>query len=184
MKTTPYLMIALLLTLTACARITSPFTSMRPDYSNVPEAELTAFALAVEQAVRDGERNAVFEGYPGVATDNEEILQAINTRVARAELVQALLDSGHAYEQAQGTICIIRSRDYKNQTSRRERDQNALLVMSENGNRWTLYEGLLKASNWQRKSLGAVQESFFNARVQSMPSGQLYENSDGQIVRR
>ena len=177
-------MIALLLTLTACARITSPFTTMRPDYSNVPEAELSAFALAVEKSVLEGDRNAVFEGYAGVVTDNEEILQAIHTRAVRSELVQALLDSGHAYEQAQGTICIIRSREYKNQTSRRERDQNALVVMSENANRWTLYEGLCKASNWQRKSLGAVQESFFQARVQSMPSGQKYENADGKIALR
>lgn len=177
-------MLALLLTLTACARITSPFTTMRPDYSTVPEEELQAFALAVERAVVEGDRKAVFDGYAGIASDNEEIVQAVHTRAARSELVQALLDSGHAYEQSQGTICILRTRAYKNETNRRERDHNALLVMGENANRWTIYEGLLKASKWQRKSLGAVQDSFFRARVQTMSSGQKYETADGKVAVR
>lgn len=182
MRKSGYLLLALLVSLTACARLTNPFSTMRADYTSVPEASLNAFASAVEQAVLEGNRTSTFDGYDGVASANEEILQAVHTRAARSELIQALLNSGHAYEQAQGTICILRTRDYKLQTSKKQRDQNALLVMSENANRWTLYEGLCKASNWQRKSLGAVQASFFQARVQSMSAGQKYEAADGKIA--
>ncbi len=56
--------------------------------------------------------------------------------------------------------------------------------MSENADRWTLYEGILKASGWSSRSLGAVQKSFFDARLSLMTSGQKYEDADGNIATR
>ena len=51
-----------------------------------------------------------------------------------------------------------------------------MVVMSENANRWTIYEGLLKANNWPPDSLSAIQETFFLARVPLMSSGQQHES--------
>ena len=165
-----------------CASIGNPFTRIRPDYSTVPEEELRNFAAAVEQFVIQGEREPVFEDFPSIDTKNEEIMQAIRTRAARSQLMQEFLSSGFAYEQRGGTVAILRTRDYKKATDKRKRDQNALLVMSENANRWTLYESLVKTSNWAPGSLGAVQDAFFEARCALLSPGQTYEGPDGDLV--
>lgn len=173
-----------LLLAAGCASIGNPFSRITPDYSTVPEEELREFAAAVEQFVVKGEREPVFEDFPSIDTENEEITQAIRTRAARAQLLQALLSSGFAYEQRGGTVAILRTREYKKATDKRQRDQNALLVMSENANRWTLYESLVKSSNWPPGALGAVQDAFFEARVALLSPGQKYAGPEGDIVAK
>ncbi|HDP35247.1 MAG TPA: hypothetical protein ENN29_09085 [Candidatus Hydrogenedentes bacterium] len=176
--------ICALLLAAGCAGVGGSFIKLRPDYSKVPEAELRAAANAIEKAVQQGEREPALDVFPGVALDTPEIRQAIHTRAARVALINDLLNSGHAFEQRGGTIKILNSRDYKRSTTSRQRDQNALLVMSENQSRWTLYEGILKASQWPPGALGAVQHSFFEARVALMPGGQKYEDAQGNITSR
>ena len=168
--------------LVGCASIGNPFLKIAPDYSTVPEEELRAFATEVEQHIMQGEREPAFDSYPTIKTDQEELRQAIRTRAARAPLIKEFLDSGFAYEQKSGTIAIIRSREYKRATDRRRRDQNALLVMSENANRWTLYEALVESSHWPPAALGAVQDAFFEARRDLLSPGQKYQEPDGGIA--
>lgn len=181
MKTLKYFFLVLVV-LAGCARFPNPLVRIRPDYSMVPEDELRAFALKVETSVFNGEREPDLGSYTSLAAENEEVRQAIRTRAARAHLIKAFLDTGFAYEQKSGTIAIIRSREYKKATDSRKRDQNALLVMSENANRWALYEALVKASNWPPAALGTVQHTFYEARVSVMNSGWKYETPDGSIV--
>ena len=106
------------------------------------------------------------------------------TRAARAALVDQLLSTGFAAEQPNGTITLLRSGEYKKATSARERDKNALVVMSENQNRWTIYEGIVKASNLRAKSLPAVQDAFYKARVELLQAGQKYEDPSGAVVEK
>ncbi len=178
------LSMCVLLAFAGCAGVTSPFVGLRPDYSKVPEDELRAAARAVEEAVSRGEREPALDAFPGVVLDTTEIRQAIRARAARAELVSNLLDTGFAYEQRNGTIKMINSREYRRGSSARERDQNALVVMSENQNRWTLYEGIRKESRWPAGALGAVQHSFYQARVAFLAPGHQYEDEQGNIVRK
>jgi hypothetical protein len=56
--------------------------------------------------------------------------------------------------------------------------------MSENDNRWTIFEGILKASNFPPRALSAIQETFHEARVASMEPGQKYEDSSGAIQEK
>lgn len=182
LKSAPAFIVLFLLV--GCASIGNPFLKIAPDYSTVPEEELRAFAKEVEQFVILGEREPAFDKYPTINTDQEELRQAIRTRAARAHLVKELLDSGFAYEQKSGTIAIIRSREYKRATDRRQRDQNALLVMSENANRWTLYEALVESSHWPPAALGAVQDAFFEARCDLLTPGQKYQTPDGALTSK
>lgn len=173
-----------LFAVSGCASIGAPFVRLRPDYSVVPEDELRAAAQAVERAVAQGEREPQLDMWPGVVLDAPEVIQALRARAARVHLIQELLDAGHAYEQKSGTIATLRTREYRRGTNRRQRDQHALLVMSENQNRWALYEGIVKASKWPPKALGAVQHSFFEARRELMAPGQRYEDAGGNVVAR
>lgn len=174
-------MIALLAT-TGCQTVKGTFGQMRPDFQDVPAEALRDAALQVEQAVARGDREPAFSTREGIVLDTEAIRQAIRTRAARIEQVDRLLDSGFAWERANGLIAIKSSREYKKATTSRERDRNASIVYSENQNRWTVYEGLRKASNLKPGALGAVQRAFYEARVQQLEPGQLYESLDGGVA--
>ena len=182
MKLKAFLLLGVLAVSFGCASIGTPFIKMRPDYSEVPEAELHAAAAAIEKAILQEERELQSGDFPGVVLDTPEIKQAIRTRAARAALVKEFLASGHVYEQRGGTIKIMNSREYKKNTTRRERDKNAVLIMGENQSRWALYEGIVKASNWPSSALGAVQHSFYQARISLLAPGARYEDESGTIV--
>ena len=119
-----------------------------------------------------------------VVVDTPRIRQAVKTRATRNALTADLLATEHAYEQRTGLIAILRSRAYKDATTRQERDRNALVVMSENNDRWAIYEGLLEANDWPAKALPAVQAIFFEERVELLPAGTHYEGPGGDVVAK
>ena len=164
-----------------CATI-STFTHVAPDYATLPEDAVKSTAALVEKSVKEGNREPVLENTGGLTVNTPEITQAVRTRAARQELISKLLSSGFAVEQKNGLIAVLRSREYKKATTGDERDRNALLVMSENANRWSIYEGIVKASNLSPNALSAVQDAFYRARVELLVSGQKYEDEAGKTV--
>lgn len=186
MRITALLLCLSLLALTGCGSLplVRPFTSIRPDYATVPEATLREVALEIEQAVKEGRGDVVIADREGVLVSTKEIQQAIQTRAKRSPLFQEFLNSGHVFEMRNGTASILRTKEYKNFGTSSDRDRNALLIMSENSNRWTIYEGIVNANNYPARSLSAVQAIFFEARQQLMNPGQKYENEDGKPVAK
>jgi hypothetical protein len=186
MKTVQFRAAVVLLALPAllcgCATVSSIFGHGAPDYSNVPADALKKVAQEVEKAVKEGNREPVLADQGGLKLDVPEIKQAVRTRAARAALVSKLLSSGFAIEQKDGLIAILRGRDYKKATTSDERDRDALVVMSENANRWTIYEGIVRQSNLGGKALSTVQDAFYKARVELMLSGQKYQDDAGKTV--
>lgn len=158
------------------------FLRVKPDYREMPVDAMRAVALEIEQAIQQGNREASIADRDGIVVNTEAIRHAIRTRAARNELLQQFLDNGYGMEMRSGLVSIDRGADYKKDTTRRQRDRNALLVMSENDDRWTLYEGILDASNISQKSLSAVQLIFFEARLTCMRDGQKYEDEEGKCA--
>jgi len=175
-----------LLLLSGCAStpIDLPFTKSKVNYDQVPAEDLRQLALAIESAIQSGDKDAVIENVGSVKIDTPEIQQAIRSRILRGPLVSAFLDTGHAYENRSGLLAIKRSSEYKNFGTSQERDRNALIVMSENNNRWTLYEGIVNHSGFAGSARGAVQDTFLNARIEVMKPGQRYEAEDGSILAK
>jgi len=168
--------------LCGCATVSSIFGQGAPDYSNVPADALKRVAQDIEKSVKDGNREPVLTNQDGLKLDSPEIVQAVRTRAARAQLVSKLLSTGFAVEQKDGLISILRSREYKKASTSDDRDRNALVVMSENANRWTIYEGIVKFSNLSPKALATVQDAFYKARVELMAAGQKYQDEEGKTV--
>lgn len=154
---------------------TNAFLSMKPDYSALPADDLKTVASTIEGIVAEGQEEFTLESAGGIVVDTPEIQQALRTRTIRHALVTEFLDGGFGIEQRNGLLAVQRSSEYKKSTTSGQRDQQALVVMSENNNRWTIYEGLLKANNWPPSSLSAIQETFFQARVPLLKTGQHYE---------
>lgn len=160
------------------------FVRLAPDYSALPEEDIINTARVIEEAVWNGRTELDVSKVGNVNLDTPQIKQAIRTRALRSQLIKDLLNSGFVYEQNGGLIAILRSSEYKKKTTRHQRDRNALIVMSENNDRWALYEGILKANNYPSKSLSAIKDAFYKARIEKLEPGQRYQSVDGNIVSK
>lgn len=163
-----------------CASVPSvPFMRGTPKLDTVPVEDLRAVAEQIETAVRAGDTEAKIDNRGAIMVDFPELQQAVKSRAIRFKLIDGFLDSGHAYENTSGLIAVQRSAQYKKEGTSQDRDRDALLVMSENNNRWTIYEGIVEHSNLPQRSLSAVQEIFRQVRVAGMGPGQHYEGEGG-----
>lgn len=176
-----YLLVPLLLACAGCISIGNPFIHSKPDYARLPVEDMKVVALDIERAIQSGEREPAIAGRGGIVVNTEEIKQAIRTRAARAEILNEFLDSGHAREDRTGLISVLHSKEYKKSANSNRRDRDALLVMSENSNRWAIYQGIREASNLPSGALSAIQAVFHDARVQCMKPGQKYEDEAGAL---
>ncbi len=148
--------------------------------AGVPVDALKAVASEIEMAVAAGQRDLNLADRDGVKINSPEIAQALRTRAVRHELVSNLMDTGFAWERPNGRIAILRSSAYKKATTSQERDRNALLIMNENQNRWTLYEGLIALNHWPSKALPVIERAFSESCKASLKSGQKFENESGK----
>ncbi|HJP36496.1 MAG TPA: hypothetical protein QF901_10950, partial [Gammaproteobacteria bacterium] len=128
-------------------RVVQPFTSLKPDYTDLPVEDLRTLAMDVEREIAVGNRAPDIDGHGPLTLDDPAIAQAIRTRAARYELIDAFRSTGFGWEKKDSLISVIRSSAYKKSGTRRSRDRDAMLVMSENDNRWIIYEQLLKVNN-------------------------------------
>lgn len=158
------------------------FTRIRPDYSELPVDSLRDAAYEIERAVQDGNRTPGIANRDGIVLETEVVRQAIRARAARIELVNDFRDTGFCYEAPDGLLTIQRNSAYKKASGSREKKRDALLVFNENQNRWAIYEAIVEESNFPPKSLSAVQETFFEARLKVLPDGQKYKDESGQIT--
>jgi len=165
-----------------CA-VTTPFVRTKPVYDDVPREALYAVALEIETAVQQRDRDAVVADRDGIVVSGDAFRQAFRTRIVRADLVNDFRATNHSVEKRDGLLWIIRgTKVYKESTTRREKDRDALLVMSENDDRRAIYAGIQKASNLPIRTLSAIQRIFYEARLEVMPQGQLFETNEGEIV--
>jgi len=160
------------------------FMKMKPDFANLPADSMRAVAAEIEAAVRDGNREPQIADRDGIVVNTDAVKQAIRTRAIRYELVKAFLETGHAAELNNGLVNVLRTREYKKFGTSRDRNRTALLITSENSDRWAIYEGILNASKFHGKSLSAIQDIFYQERLKLLPSGLKYQNESGDIVTK
>ena len=166
-----------------CVSISSPVPFLRgkPNYSNISAESLNAVALQVERAIQEGNREPDIENRDGIVVNDDVVMQAIRTRAARAELVSDFLDTGYGREDNNGLLKVLGSREYRRQTTRRQRSRDALLVLNENRDRWAMFERIAKASE-VRVSTATIQDAFYQARISVMKDGQKFQTAQGDTV--
>jgi len=164
-----------------CISISNPFLHGKPDYTKLPADSLNAVALEIEQAVQEGNREPAVKDRDGIVVSSEPIVQAVRMRAARVELLNEFLDSGFGREDKNGLVKIMGSKEYTKATSGRERNRNAMLVLNENNDRWTIYEGIVKVSKI-RGATATIQDAFHQARVAVMKPGQKYQDAEGNTA--
>jgi hypothetical protein len=159
-----------------------PFTRGSANMDTVPEADLRAVAEAIEAAVRAGEAEPKIANHGAIVADFPTLQQAVRSRALRSNLIDRFLESGHAYETDNGLVAVLRTKEYKSEGTAQDRDRDALLVMSENNNRWTIYEGIVENSKLPQRSLAAVQEIFRQVRQANLKPGQKFQAPGSEIA--
>ncbi|MFP4171909.1 MAG: hypothetical protein ACLFV4_03255 [Candidatus Hydrogenedentota bacterium] len=172
------------LALMGCVTVPGVGSELRPDFDAVPEQTLRQAAREIEEAVLAADEDYVPQARDDLMLDTELIRQTVRTRVLRGERVNELRDTPWAYEQRSGVLALRRGRDYRNETTPEQRRQHAALVYRENDSRWTLYEAIRESNDLGARGYDAIRLAFFEARVEAMPTGQLYEGPDGELQRK
>lgn len=167
-----------------CSGRLNPINHAQPDYTQLPTETVEEIALYIETQVAEGNRTPELSPHESFNIDSPEVQQALRSRAARAHLIQELLDTDHMYENKKGKIAILRSKAYKDSGTGNSRDRDALIVISENVDRTTLYESLQKLNNLNPAARSAIEEIFFNIRKQQLKTGQHYETSEGEVVSK
>jgi hypothetical protein len=165
--------------LPACATVQSVVSTVTPDYNEFSSDAMLQAAIMMEQGVIDGVREPELPDVPGINMDAPEIKQALRSRAARVHLVQEILFSGHSREQQNGKVAIIRSNAYKNSKNSKQKDRDALFIISENRDRDLLYSSIEDANSLSPAGRSAVVKLFAKARVQLMPENQKYQDESG-----
>lgn len=166
-----------------CVSITGITTRSATQLDDFPQDALRLIASEIERAVLEGNRDASFADSAEVIINDPAILLAIRTRAARSELVLDFLRTGHAWERQDGRIWILHSKEYRKDGNARAKDRDAVVVMSENKNRWTLYEGIIQQNGWSPRTLPAVEKVFFDERLKLLTHGIKYETDEGDVAR-
>lgn len=167
-----------------CSSLHLPLLVSKPNFNKLPVEAVKAAAQEVEKSVQAGTRDFVPADREGLVFGDDKIKQAIRTRAVRSELVNELLDSGFGREDQDGLLSIQSSGEYKRKTTSRDRDKNALIVMSENNDRWALFEGIAATNKYGSGSVAALQQTFHEARIANMKSGQKYQDASGKTVAK
>lgn len=149
---------------------------------DVPVEAMRELAAQVEGAVARGEREHGIGDYEGIVISTPELHQAIRTRAARREVLDEFLNGGFGWERMDGMVHIIRNNEYKKVGNRRTRDRDALIVISENEDRWRLYEGLIDANRYGRGALETIRTIFAEARLEHLEPGQKFESAPGEAA--
>lgn len=173
-------LLALAASCTTVRSITSSVTGSSRDYSDIPEAEIRSLAREIEGAIASGNREPEIANSESFRIDDPRIEQAIRSRAARFQLIDDYRSMGFSWERRNGRLWIRKSREYSDATTSAERNRYAFLVYSENEDRWRLYEALLDVNGMNNSKLGAIEEIFFEARLEFMKPGQIYETSEGE----
>jgi len=175
-----------LISVIGCGTLTSPGPALENAPKSLPLEPLRALATEIERAVAAGDRQVEIADREGLIINTPQMKQAIRTRATRIEVLNQFLDTGHAWERRDGLIWIIRSNIYKKSGTRRDLDRQALVVWSENRDRWTLYQDLVKINRLPLGSVSTVQRVFAEARIEFLNTGQKYEQKyeaeSGEVV--
>lgn len=180
---TPYVATALLIpVLFGCVSVTGRSAPSVADLDKIPEVALRRVASQIEREVLAGNRDASFIDSADVRINKPAILLAIQTRAARSELVLNFLLTGHAWERQDGRIWVLHSKEYKKAGNSKAKDRDAVIVMGENENRWTLYEEIAELNGWSRRALPAVERIFFEERLKLLGASIKYEDDQGEVA--
>ena len=144
----------------------------------LPEESVTKIAAAIEQTVLTGaEAGITVEDAPGFKARLFEVVQAMQARQARVETVTEFKQKGYVGEGARGLIKYVKNDECR--ADARLHDRVANVILSENADRWRIYETLARENRLSTRGRKRIQAIFHQVRIEVARPRELVQLSPG-----
>jgi len=142
------------------------------------EAAVKEAATGIEQAVLGGlGAGFVLQDKPNFKVGSTELSQIIQRRQSRVGVVAEFKQKGCLGESADGLITYVKCPEC--QTNARLHNRAAQVILSENDERWRMYETLARENHLSSRARRRVQRIFHQARIDLAHPGDLVQLSPG-----
>ena len=170
LPSTVYCLLVFSLILSGCALF-----SQEPEIADDPILQV---ARAIEQAVMTTpDSPAAIEDQGAFTANVPEVVQILHRRQLRAPVVAEFKDKGYIGESARALIKYVRNPDCGRDSKLHARV--AYLILSENDDRWALYEALADANGLSASGRKRIQSLFHQVRSDLARPGHLVQLEPG-----
>ncbi len=160
---------ALLLVVTGCAALS--------DRVEVPEEALQEAAVAIERTVVGGEASVVLKDQPEFKARSPEIMLAMMGRQARIGIVTEFKRQGYVGENARALLKYVKNAACQKDSTLHARVAN--VILSENADRWRIYEELARLNGLSGSGRKSIQAAFHRARIELARPGDMIQLNTG-----
>lgn len=162
--------VALLLAAAGCAAF-----SRQPE---VPEEAMRRAATAIERAVLEGADSEIaFEDQPEFKGAAREVERAVRSRQSRIGVVGEFKQKGYVGENARGLLKYVKNSECQKDSRLHTRVAN--VILSDNGDRWRIYETLARENHLSGSGRKRIQTIFHEVRIELARPGDLLQLTDG-----
>jgi len=143
----------------------------------MPEASIEEAATVIERTVIEGETPVVVNDRPGFKVRSPEVAMAVMGRQARIAIVMEFKRKGYVGECARSLLKYVENPECRKDSRLHGRVAN--LIMSENADRWRIYEELAKLNRQSGSGRKRIQAAFHKARIDLARPGDMIQLSTG-----
>ncbi len=188
--------VMLLLVVSAC---TTPVTQRS---RQVPQDTIREAALQIEAAVaQPSESPLTLSDFADLTVDIPAIRDAISARRTRYVLVEEFKDEGYIGENNRALIhdriqqvpmlggsCMLpgvaRRSSPHSDVDGKLHNRITLTILAENGDRWDIYETLVRENKLPRSALDVIQEAFRSVHEETARPGHLVQSAEGEWFKK
>ena len=144
----------------------------------VPEEALKRAVAAIEQAVIEGAGTAVeVAAEPEFKVNVQAIEPAVRSRQSRSKIVAEFKQKGYVGENARGLLKYVKNPDCQKDGQLHTRVAN--VILSENADRWRIYEALARENHLSGTGRKHIQTIFREVRIELAQPGDLLQLTPG-----
>jgi uncharacterized protein YdbL (DUF1318 family) len=161
--------VALLLAVAGCAALS--------DRVEVPEESLQEAAVAIERTVVEGEASVALKDQLEFKARSPEISLAVMGRQSRIGIVAEFKRKGYVGESVRALLTYVKNADCRKDARLHSRVAN--VILSENADRWRIYEELARLNRLSGSGRKLIQTAFHEARIELARPGDMIQLSTG-----
>jgi hypothetical protein len=143
----------------------------------VPEAAVHEVATAIERTVIEGEASVALEDQPDFKARSPEIALAMMGRQSRIGIVTEFKRKGYVGECARSLVKYVKNPDCQKDSKLHSRV--AYVIVSENTDRWRIYEELRKMNRVSGSGRKRIQAIFHEVRLELARPGDMIQRGAG-----
>jgi hypothetical protein len=143
----------------------------------MPETSIQEATAAIERTVVEGETAVALNDQPGFKVRSPEVAMAVMGRQARIGIVTEFKRKGYVGECAKSLLKYVKNPECRKDSRLHGRVAN--VILSENADRWRIYEELAKLNRQSGSGRKRIQAAFHKVRIELARPGDMIQISAG-----